>query len=489
MAHYVKFMRGTPSAYDALKVKNEDTLYFIYEQDQAEAMLFLGNKLIAGGDADFSVTSIDALKDVLLTENITDQSLLVYDATAGLWVNKSLEEAISVFIGASNSSAGLSGLVPAPPKGQTNLFLRSDGTWAAVSGNGSSISHNILSIENSSNKDHLDIIDWLIADIILTEGDVIIIKDIIANNKYQYTSYVYDGMTWRAMDGNYNAKSIYFDTDFIFTENVGTVKIPEGKGCVTVEAAGKNAKEFLSELFANDKNPTIKQPTISLSLGYNTLEEVGATVVPTYDIVFSPGSYEFGPSTDVAITDIQVSDSTGKIQNTLQGSFEPVTITENTDYTITAKITHSDGTIPFTALENLDKNGQITAKTLLKVSNSLAGQRKIFYGALNEKAEFTSATIRELEYNIFTLTDEISIPIQASTQRVVIALPEERDNIKAILDANAMNVNIYNSWKTIVLPVEGANGYDAIPYKIYYLDFAAAYGTTNNYIIQPNSET
>jgi hypothetical protein len=152
----------------------------------------------------------------------------------------------------------LSGLVPAPPKGQTNLFLRSDGTWAAVSSNGSSISHNILSIENSSNKDHLDIIDWLIADIILTEGDVIIIKDIIANNKYQYTSYVYDGMTWRAMDGNYNAKSIYFDTDFIFTENVGTVKIPEGKGCVTVEAAGKNAKEFLSELFANDKNPKIK---------------------------------------------------------------------------------------------------------------------------------------------------------------------------------------------------------------------------------------
>jgi hypothetical protein len=57
----------------------------------------------------------------------------------------------------------------------------------------------------------------------------------------------------------------------------------------------------------------------------------------------------------------------------LQGSFEPVTITENTDYTITAKITHSDGTIPFTALENLDKDGQITAKTLLKVSNSLAG--------------------------------------------------------------------------------------------------------------------
>jgi hypothetical protein len=33
MAHYVKFMRGTPSAYDALKVKNDDTLYFIYEQD------------------------------------------------------------------------------------------------------------------------------------------------------------------------------------------------------------------------------------------------------------------------------------------------------------------------------------------------------------------------------------------------------------------------------------------------------------------------
>ena len=33
MAKYVKFMRGTPTAYDNLRTKEADTLYFISETD------------------------------------------------------------------------------------------------------------------------------------------------------------------------------------------------------------------------------------------------------------------------------------------------------------------------------------------------------------------------------------------------------------------------------------------------------------------------
>jgi hypothetical protein len=43
------------------------------------------------------------------------------------------------------------------------------------------------------------------------------------------------------MDGNYNADNVYFDDDFIFTESVGTVVIPES-GSTKVAAAGKNIK-------------------------------------------------------------------------------------------------------------------------------------------------------------------------------------------------------------------------------------------------------
>lgn len=492
MARYVKFMRGSPQAYNELKHKDEDTLYFIYEKDEDDAVLYLGNKLIAGGDADFGVTSIDALRDVLLTENIADDSLLVYDIGLGQWTNKSLSEAISVFIGASSAASGLPGLVPAPPRGQTNLFLRSDGTWAAISGgsgSGPSISHNILSIDNASKKPHLSIINNVVADLLLIEGDVIIIRDIIANDKYQHTSYVYDGLKWCAMDGNYSAETVYFDTDFVFTEELGTVEIPEGKGSVVVSAAGKNVKTFFTDLFKKDRNPTISQPSLSLSLGHELAYEVGTTVSPSYELVFDPGSYEFGPDTNVQLTAIKVSDSKGKVLNTLSGTFNDIVLEDNIGYVIAAKVSYSDGSIPLTALEFAYEDGQIKTNEITKISKSLKGYRSIFYGSLDEKAELNSATIRSLANYTFALEDGIDIPVLPSTKRVVLAIPEVKDNIAQILDTNAMNVNILNSWKNLIIPVEGANGYEAINYKVYYLDFAEAYGTNNVYrAIPANSE-
>ena len=43
---FVKFVRGTPTAYNNLKQKNPDTLYFIAENGAQSGKLYLGNKLI-----------------------------------------------------------------------------------------------------------------------------------------------------------------------------------------------------------------------------------------------------------------------------------------------------------------------------------------------------------------------------------------------------------------------------------------------------------
>ena len=51
MANYVKFRRGTLEAFKNLGNRIEqDTLYFIYEEDESTAELYLGSKLISGGD-------------------------------------------------------------------------------------------------------------------------------------------------------------------------------------------------------------------------------------------------------------------------------------------------------------------------------------------------------------------------------------------------------------------------------------------------------
>lgn len=203
MARYVKFMRGTSDAFVRLTQKDNDTLYFIYENEAAgTGLLYLGNKLIAGGGAsDLSTTSIDALKDVLITEGLADKSLLVYDAKGSVWVNKTLDEAISVFIGAGSSSNGKAGLVPAPLAGQTNMFLRSDGTWAVVEASGQA-GPQIFNVINEGKQSHAEIINEALVGLDIHKGDLFIITDKIGSNYNQQTAYVYDNQNWISLNSN-----------------------------------------------------------------------------------------------------------------------------------------------------------------------------------------------------------------------------------------------------------------------------------------------
>lgn len=133
LTNYVKFLRGTPSQFERLSVKDKDTLYFISEADAAVGSLYLGSKLIAGG-TDLSKSSIKDLADIVITEaSLTDGSILAYDYASQTWVNKSLDEVlVDVMQGATESTAGTAGLVPAPLAGDQDKFLKGDGTWATV---------------------------------------------------------------------------------------------------------------------------------------------------------------------------------------------------------------------------------------------------------------------------------------------------------------------------------------------------------------------
>ena len=114
MANYVKFVRGTPNEYHALNPKNTDTLYFICEENEDTAELYLGNKFIAGID---ETNCLAQLKDIFINEGLSHAQLLVYDAVLQRWVNKPMEQALSVFIGATDTSRGRAGLVPVPKVG------------------------------------------------------------------------------------------------------------------------------------------------------------------------------------------------------------------------------------------------------------------------------------------------------------------------------------------------------------------------------------
>jgi len=133
--NYVKFIRGTNAVWRNIpdSEKSSDTLYFISDTGSATGKLYLGAKLISNGELS-SATSLADLNDVLISEGITDQSIIVYNASKGKWENQSLLDIFlainEVFKGASAEGEGKAGLVPAPVAGQQNLFLRGDATWA-----------------------------------------------------------------------------------------------------------------------------------------------------------------------------------------------------------------------------------------------------------------------------------------------------------------------------------------------------------------------
>ena len=454
-----------------------DTLYFIYGEDENTAELYLGSKLISGGDGSAGgVSSLAELSDVILNSELRDKDFLVYDSSVGdkgAWVSKSLSDAISVMIGATISSDGQVGLVPAPTAGPANRYLRSDGTWATIN-------TQVFELVNTKNLDHNSLIIQATETEHIVNGDIAIVKDIIADDKYFHTAYVYQNGNWIALEGNYNADNVYFDEDFIFTEAIGTVTIPES-GNTVVEAAGKNLKEFFTNLFAGEKEPEVTMPSATITLQSAQSVEVGTDYTPNYVITFNKGLYSYGPDTAITAT-YNVSDSNGKINSVASGKMNNFIIEDDTQYVISATINYSDGAMPFNNLNHIVEEKQIQPGVIELVTNTVTGYRNAFYGAFDEKKVLTSDNIRTLSKSNRVMTDgsTMTVNIPMGALRVVIAYDASLRNLTSVLDKNDSNSNIVSAFgQPEIIQVEGADGYDSIDYKVYTLDFANPYDAAN----------
>lgn len=142
MSNYVKFLRGTPTAYHKLPQKDADTLYFVSEADATVGQLWLGEKLITSTTSPEGI--IDHLSELLDVDIAGAQHGMVlgFDEIQEKWIPMEVNAAVEVSImkGASETEDGAAGLVPAPKIGEQDYFLRGDGTWAPVNGNEDSLS-------------------------------------------------------------------------------------------------------------------------------------------------------------------------------------------------------------------------------------------------------------------------------------------------------------------------------------------------------------
>ena len=320
----------------------------------------------------------------------------------------------------------------------------------------------------------------------LAVGDTAIVKTAIytdaeneSNNKYSYTGYVYNGTAWTAMDGNYNADNVYFSDDMLVTKEIGYITLSNGQG--TIPSKGKNLSEVFEAMFVKEQNPTTTQPSVNLTFSEAKAYEVGTVVSPTYSATFNAGSYTYGPATGVTVTSWEISDTAGNTASTASGSFDDVTVTDSTNYKITAKANHTAGAIPLTNKKNEYAAGQITAGNKSKVSGAITGYRSFFYGVLDTssaEAPLTSAIVRGLTNGgAYNSSKTFTLNGSATAKRIVIAIPSNsiRTGLKEVILTSAMNTPVTDSYvkTTAAVKVEGVNGATAIDYTVWTYEPAA----------------
>lgn len=304
------------------------------------------------------------------------------------------------------------------------------------------------------------------------QDDIIILKKTISGTKKQYASYIYTGEKWEAMDQNYDAANLYFDSNILATVPFGKYTVPSS-GSYEIDAAGKSLKQILIAALADEKTGTVTQPSVSVSLPQAKSYEVGSAVTLQFSVTFNAGKYPYDSSTGVAVESYSVSDTEGNTATTQSGSFSAITVGDSTNYKITATVKHGAGSIPHTNIGNENAAGQIQEGSKTATSGSITGYRSFFYGLDDTDGEINSALIRSLT-NGGAYNGKKSLTLKAAdkpgVKRFIIAYPanSSRSGISSVLLSSTMNLEITSNYiQQANVDVEGVNGYDAIPYKIF----------------------
>lgn len=294
-------------------------------------------------------------------------------------------------------------------------------------------------------------------------------------------------------------EQIVFPEGLITTHKIGNLDFDGNVG--TLVKPGGSLQDFF-KVFYNETIPTIKKPSLSwYTYGGSGFEEPG-TIIPKYSnherfghkVTFNPGSYEFGPDTGITVTkweySLSRSDGTIIMQHVNENNPGPIdeyrypaiqVIDDSGGYRSAVTVTYTEGTIPKTNIGNAYRDGIIPAGSITKAGYFLRGRRMIFYGSTTNKDELTSDIIRNLHGGYMFqgwatgYKDEsfkFDVDARVGAMRVVIAFPETEYELVYIKDESNMTVDITSSFRVETIDVEGANGYAAIPYKVYVLDYA-----------------
>lgn len=387
-----------------------------------------------------------------------------------------------------------------------------DGTnlWSALPYIGSDVkSANVFQVELTENDvDDIAAIEAKVAEegAEKQDGDVAIVKAVIADEKYSYTSYVYEAALdiegensshgWSAMDGNYSASNVFLKDKITLAGNYTSIgNYNKGKEI----AAGTSLQSVLMDMLSQRLQPsaTPTQPAASITLYIDGATkkttagtvEVGTTINPYYVASLSAGSYTYGPATGIVASSYAVTSTGRKTVNgatedtaedsatTATGSFTSFVVDDDTSYQLSVSIPHNEGAV---AVDNLGDTSnpevKIEAGTKTKSSGIVSGYRAWFCGykngtnALADATAITGEQVRTLGHSANGAW-ESSMTVSQMKQ-MFFAAPAGKGYKPVIKDASTTAPQTVEG--PITVSVEGKDGFTAIDYDVWYVANASA---------------
>lgn len=297
-----------------------------------------------------------------------------------------------------------------------------------------------------------------------------------------------------------------FENEVVLTATLGKY-VPGASGFVKVpNSKGMTTSELLLDALSEVKEPDITQPTISGTATIVGGGEMGAYVTGVkWDGSFTDGSYQYGSKekADSTATGLSESNVTWSVKNSIDGQTAtgdktftftsdkyPKIDSESSKTYVTVTATYSlDASGARTPLNNVgvETEGKIASKTNVElVKNATAtGYRKPFWGikaaadAIADPTKITSAQVRALGNDgsatkgLPTTTAAKPYVVAAGSQQVFFLAKAGTYSSLTATDAAAMNAGVTFTKVANAVNVEGANGYTATAYDMWYVDWGA----------------
>ena len=372
--------------------------------------------------------------------------------------------------------------------------------------------------------------------VVFKKNDVAVVKLVDALNEsvvYEQAAYTHDGNAFVACTGAVDADKVILRSDITLAgeyTRVGNLTKTSNTTTGTFATKGKSVADALTEMLSKRLQPSVvTQPSVSafaLKSGTSTSVEAG-TIISNIEYTagtFEDGKYTYEDNTGVTVTGWEVK----RVARVGNANTDTVTSIRTVDGTsLTAGSDDNDGkgfqigdkagtygegdnatpvlsSIKYTAYAahtagNLAKDNlgspctnstQIAATTdstrKSKTTSTITCYRNYFYGTSSlATTTLDSDDIRDH----FTKSGKayakgtITITSTAgSTKRIIIACPTTVTGVTKVADPNSLDVTAAFE-KIENVDIEGANGYTAIKYNVWKMEFTDPWETSMTYTV------